>query len=205
MKLKLNNMEIHVWDGVYPPSDDTFLIMDHVDLTGRERVLDVGTGTGILAIFAALKGCHVVAVDVSKKAIANARLNAKINNVVDLIDFVCCDLMTPFRSTCNFDVVMMNPPYLPSYGHPKVNSHLWSGGKSGIELTMRAISQLSGVLKRGGRFYFVTSTLSKYQVLLSRLSSLSFIVHIKAKKRFWFEEILLVEAIKNASHKSSSC
>lgn len=77
------------------------------------RVLDIGTGTGCIAI--ALKRAfphwEITAVDVSEKALEIARRNANRNNVQ--IDFVRCDILSDeFSSFGMFDIVVSNPPYI---------------------------------------------------------------------------------------------
>ncbi|MHC1636830.1 MAG: HemK2/MTQ2 family protein methyltransferase [Candidatus Nezhaarchaeales archaeon] len=200
MKLCLNGITIHVWNGVYPPSDDTFLILDNVKLNGKELVLDVGTGTGILAIKYALEGCHVIGLDINKKAIYNALFNAKINNVLDRVELICSDAASSLRSYCDFDVILMNPPYLPSTGHPDIDEPSWNGGPNGISLTLRIIRDIDRLLAKDGRLYFIASSLSKYGTLISKLTSIGFEVSIIAKKKFWFEELFLVEAKRNAPY-----
>ncbi|MHC1601180.1 MAG: HemK2/MTQ2 family protein methyltransferase [Candidatus Nezhaarchaeales archaeon] len=200
MKLCLNGITIHVWNGVYPPSDDTFLILDNVKLDGKELVLDVGTGTGILAIKYALEGCHVIGLDINKKAIYNALFNAKINNVLDRVELICSDATSSLRSYCDFDVILMNPPYLPSTGHPDIDEPSWNGGPNGISLTLRIIRDIDRLLAKDGRLYFIASSLSKYGTLISKLTSIGFEVSIIAKKKFWFEELFLVEAKRNAPY-----
>ncbi|MCS7140109.1 MAG: methyltransferase [Candidatus Nezhaarchaeota archaeon] len=200
MKLHLYGMTIHVWDGVYPPSDDTFLILDNVKLSGKELVLDVGTGTGILAIKYALNGCHVIGVDISKKAIRNALFNAKVNYVSNSIELLCSDAVSSFRDHCNFDVIVMNPPYLPSIGHPSVDEPSWNGGPNGTSLVSKVVKEMDMLLHNRGRLYFVTSSLSNYIALMSRIKSMGFDASIMAKKKFWFEELFLVEVKRCASY-----
>jgi release factor glutamine methyltransferase len=88
------------------------------DQLRRERlgpgvsVLDLGTGSGHLAIVAALAGASVVAVDVSRRAVLSARLNALLNGVH--VTALRGDLFAPVAGR-RFDVIVSNPPYLP---HP---------------------------------------------------------------------------------------
>lgn len=193
MKLIFDDMVIYVWEGVYPPSDDTFLLLDNLSLRGIQRVLDVGTGTGILAIKCALEGCYVVGLDVSRKAIRNAKFNAKLNNVDHLTCFLCCDATTSLRNQCKFDVILMNPPYLPSTGDPRIDEPSWNGGPDGTSLIVRVISDLDRLLDENGKLYFVASSLLNFKKIMSKLEIANFISAIVAKKKSWFEELFLVE------------
>lgn len=193
MKIVLDDMVIYVWKGVYPPSDDTFLVLDKLKLNGGELVLDVGTGTGILAIKCALRGCYVVGIDINKVAVKNARFNAKVNNVEELTSFLCSDATSALRDECKFDVIVMNPPYLPSTDISSMDDPSWNGGPDGTSLIIRVIKELHRILSKRGKLYFVISSLSNYDNVFSLLKIMGFQSTILAKKKFWFEELFLVE------------
>jgi HemK-related putative methylase len=74
------------------------------------RVLDLGTGTGVAAIAAALTGAHVNAVDINPEAVRCARINALLNKVEGRIDVRQGDLFVPVAGI-RFDVVVCNPPF----------------------------------------------------------------------------------------------
>ena len=101
--------------GVYPPQHDTSLLADALlfeRLTARSRVLDLCTGTGALAVAASAAGAgHVVAVDISRRACANARLNGILNGTS--IDSRRGDLTEAVHGEL-FDLVISNPPYVPA-------------------------------------------------------------------------------------------
>jgi len=76
------------------------------------KVLDIGTGSGCIAISLAknLPNAEVYGIDVSKKAIETAKRNA-INNNVD-VTFMYLDILDTDVLTCNFDIIVSNPPYV---------------------------------------------------------------------------------------------
>lgn len=74
------------------------------------RVLDVGTGTGVAAIHAALAGAQVTAIDINTEAIRCARINALLNHVDDRIDLRSGDMFEPVAGE-RFNVVVCNPPF----------------------------------------------------------------------------------------------
>jgi len=103
-------INLRVPPGVYPPSDDSLLLADTLEPTGR--ILEVGTGSGIIAIHLARKGHKVIATDVNPHAVEAATENARRNGVEDRVDVVRTDLMNGLKGP--FDTVVFNPPYLPS-------------------------------------------------------------------------------------------
>ncbi|NPA86422.1 MAG: methyltransferase [Candidatus Diapherotrites archaeon] len=141
-------MRIRVLPGVYPPSEDTFFLasrLEEIPLDGA-RVLDLGTGSGYLAVLAALRGARVTAVDIQPKAILNARLNARLNDV--RISTRLSDLFENVRG--RFDVVVFNPPYLSPW--EEVNDPAWDGG---VPTILRFLEEVEEYLAPGGRYLLV--------------------------------------------------
>ena len=64
---------------VYPPSDDSILLIESLDVVPGEKVLEVGCGSGVVSIHCAKNGCDVTAVDVNPRAVELARRNAGAN------------------------------------------------------------------------------------------------------------------------------
>lgn len=128
-------MRIVPLPGVFQPPSDAWLLVDYFR---RERlargatVLDLCTGSGVLAIAAALDGAsHVTAVDISYRAVAAASLGAFANRV--RIDAVRGDLFGPVAGR-RFDLILSNPPYLPGDIDQLPRRGLaraWEGGRSG--------------------------------------------------------------------------
>jgi release factor glutamine methyltransferase len=74
-----------------------------------ERVLDMGTGSGVNAVLAATKGAHVVAVDINPQALAVARANAERNGVSERIKIRHSDVFSDVDET--FDLIVFDPPF----------------------------------------------------------------------------------------------
>jgi len=188
----------HVFEEVYEPSEDTFLLAESLKVKPDEIVLDVGTGCGILAVLSALGARQVVTVDVNPHAVRCAKLNAKSHKVSEKLDIICGDLFGPFKEGELFDLILFNAPYLPTEeDEPKdLVSRSWSGGKTGRNLIDSFLKSVSSHLKTGGRILLVQSTLSDVDRTLKELVQIGFKAGILAEQKAFFEAVTLIEASK---------
>jgi release factor glutamine methyltransferase len=152
-----------VLPGVYPPQDDTALLAEVLsDEPCRPgvQVLDVGTGSGALALAAARRGADVTAVDVSWRAVWTARLNAWLTRLP--VRARHGDLFAPVRGR-SFDVILANPPYVPAPDvrrGPRGRSRAWDAGRDGRALLDRICRDAPALLRPGGVLLVVHSALS---------------------------------------------
>lgn len=159
---------IAVDEGVYEPSDDSILLLESVDLQPGMEVLEIGTGSGIIALHCAKTGAKVTATDSSVEAIENARKNALRNSLE--VNFVLSNLFYSVGrdSPSLFDIIIFNPPYLMSEGteslDDKTKSQI-SGGDSGAELSVQFLKEAKNHLTPGGLIYLLTSSESEAGVL----------------------------------------
>jgi len=126
------------------------------------RVIDVGTGSGCIALALAseLPGASLDAVDISNDALEVARKNAKRLNLLDRVAFSQSDLLGSYLNGAPaFDMVVSNPPYVGNSEADKlqveVREHephcaLFGGGVEGLDIYRRLIPQAARVLKPGG-------------------------------------------------------
>ncbi|MFI2644085.1 HemK2/MTQ2 family protein methyltransferase [Streptomyces sp. NPDC018610] len=152
-----------VLPGVYAPQDDTALLAEVVadePLRPGSQVLDVGTGSGALALAAARRGAEVTAVDVSWRAVWTARLNARLARLP--VRAHHGNLFGPVRGR-SFDVILANPPYVPAPGArhaPRGRSRAWDAGSDGRVVLDRICREAPGLLRPGGVLLVVHSALS---------------------------------------------
>ena len=85
--------------------------LDGAGIAATAKVLDMGTGSGICAVFAARHAQRVVAVDISEAAVCCARTNALLNGVEERVAVLHGDLYAPLAGE-RFDLVLFNPPFL---------------------------------------------------------------------------------------------
>ncbi|MEV6835665.1 HemK2/MTQ2 family protein methyltransferase [Streptomyces sp. NPDC051133] len=149
--------------GVYAPQDDTELLAEALREEAPRpgaRVLDVGTGSGALALAAARHGAEVTAVDVSRLAVWTARLNAWLTRLP--VRIRRGNLFGPVRGRL-YDVILANPPYVPApeTGHgPRGRSRAWDAGHDGRLLLDRICRDAPALLRPGGVLLVVHSALS---------------------------------------------
>lgn len=131
-------------------------------------VLDLGTGSGIGAVFAARRGASVVAVDINPEAVRCARINALLNHADERIDVRLGDLFEPVECL-QFDLVLFNPPYYR--GTPRDNlDHAWRGQ----DVFERFAAGLDRALASGGYALLALSTDGDCHELLAELEAAGF-------------------------------
>ncbi len=158
--------------GVFYPISDSWMLagaLRRESLNGA-AVLDLCTGSGMLAVLAALHGASdVVAVDVSRRALMSVRLNAALNGV--RVDARRGDL---FRAVPGrrFDLIVSNPPHVPSPADRLPERGLeraWEAGPDGRVFLNRICAAAAGHLKPGGVLLVVHSAICNAEETLARL------------------------------------
>ena len=103
-------LELRVPEDVFPPAGDgSFHRLIRDEVRPSDRVLDMGTGSGIGALLAASRSSDVVAVDINPKAVAAAAANAVRNGVADRIRFLESDVFAAVDG--RFDLILFDPPF----------------------------------------------------------------------------------------------
>jgi len=138
---------------MYEPREDSFLILKHIkNYTNQTyKVLDVGTGTGILAEEASKYAKQVTAIDIDKKSISKLMKN----NTNNKIKFIVSDLFSNIKE--KFDLIIFNPPYLPS---KKIKDKRIDGGEQGTEIIEKFLKQAKIYLKKNGKTLLICSSLN---------------------------------------------
>jgi release factor glutamine methyltransferase len=193
----LGSLEVWLNECTYEPSDDSLLLVEGLErlfLEGRryERILDVGTGTGLLALaaFRLFKPSSLAAVDVSPCSLESASRNLPGEALLARCDGASC-------IEGYWDLAIVNPPYLPlpSVREPFTCKEMveasWSGGGVFERLIRESAS-------RAGEILVVYSSLSP-AVAEDLLEPLGFEARRLDRRSFFMEELYVVHAARRSA------
>lgn len=156
-------LNFEVTRDVLSPRMDTEILVEQVikNCNPKTKVLDIGTGSGAIAItIAKLTNCKVVAVDISDKALDVAKRNAKANNTN--VTFKKSDLFSGLGKLIKFDIIVSNPPYIPTADISTLDEEVKNfdpvlaldGGESGLEFYKSIIDEAPRKLSKRGMIFF---------------------------------------------------
>ncbi len=156
------SLDFYVNPAVLIPRPETELLVEAAILHLGDRkasVLDIGTGSGCIAISIAnyQRQCRVVATDISGEALKVAALNAEKADVSDRVELVNSNLFKNLTGR-KFDVILSNPPYIPTGDIPKLDPEVRSyepaealdGGADGLDAIISIINEAPAFLNKGG-------------------------------------------------------
>ena len=195
--MKMGKFEIETDDLVYIPSDDTFLLAENLEIKEGQSVLEIGTGSGLVSMYASLLSDDVTATDINYNALELAEKNFKLNNI-NTVKLEFGDLFEPVKDK-KFDVILFNTPYLPTDSDDIINDDLnyaFDGGLDGRKVIDRFINEVSNHLNDKGIIQIIQSSLSDNDRTLHMFDRNGFSAEIAASEKFFFEEIVLINAYK---------
>ena len=135
--------------------------------------------------------------DFRKKIITDllAEKNFEKNNI-NTIKLEFGDLFEPVKDK-KFDVILFNTPYLPTEEEDIIDSDLnyaFDGGSDGRKIIDRFLNEVKNHLNEGGCVQIIQSSLSNTEQTLVKLDQLGFIAEVAKSEKFFFEEIVLINA-----------
>lgn len=196
-RFALSGLLISVFEGVYAPSDDTWLALEAVDLVrgiagrGLDACADLGAGTGVLGLYALKTGLcrRVVFVDSSEVALENSIYNAAKNGLIHRSSFaVALDGV----GDESLDLVLANPPYLPGEPRDSEDASLVSGPR-GCEVAIEFARSACRALAPGGILVLVYSSLSSPREIEAEVAK-CFKTISRLERHFFFEDIYALVA-----------
>ncbi|MFW9940906.1 MAG: HemK2/MTQ2 family protein methyltransferase [Candidatus Thorarchaeota archaeon] len=208
------------FENIYHPSDDSYLLLDYfrkkitddsfdgIMFEEIEYLLDMGTGTGIIAIFFQLLNSlkpkfnpKIYGSDILEESLICARRNEILNKIKSKIVFFQSDLFKSFPESLRskFNIIIFNPPYLPSSPlikeslNKKGIDHSWDGGYKGIEILIKFFKELKEFinLNKTHYIYFISSSNSNLFELEKQIVDLGYRNEQLDKIHLFFEDIIL--------------
>lgn len=190
MKFHHSDISLEIPEDVYEPREDSELIAGHLekaDLKGK-KCLDMGCGSGLLAIIMAKKGGVVTAADISPEAVKATEKNAGSNEVK--LKTVVSDVFLAIDS--KYDFIAFNPPYLPDETNIK-GKEQWSGGKTGRDVIEKFLRDLSKHLSKNGKVIMVFSSLTGEKELRNSAEKKGLSFSVIDRRKIPWEELILAE------------
>jgi len=183
-----SDLAIEECTDVYPPKEDTFLLLECLDVAAGQRVLEMGCGTGLISCHIAAAGGALTAADINTHAVECTRKNLDRNRLPG--EVIESDL---FRNVPDsFDLIVFNPPYL-AVEETGTLERAWAGGKEGLDVIDPFIKQVPDHLRPKGSLLILLSSEMDRTGLDSMLSSFS---RRQLGSRHYFFEDLWVEELR---------
>jgi methylase of polypeptide subunit release factors len=159
--------------------------INRLDLSGK-RVLDVGTGSGILALAAARAGAaHVVATDINPNAALTAAENARASGLGERVSALSADLLSALSPRPLFDVILSSPP--KHAGEPRdLADRGWHAGPDYRDIAA-LFDQSRERLKRGGLLYVMLSSDSDLDLFAALITRARLRAHLVAQRSILIE------------------
>lgn len=171
---------------VYPPSDDSILLIESLEVSPGEKVLEIGCGSGVVSVHCALNGCEVVAGDINPKAVETAKRTAELNGI-DL-DVEETDVYSGIDG--RFDTIVFNLPYLP-VDEEGLLARAWSGGPDGMGPLPALLEGAPDHLTEDGRVVIVVSSLMDGHALDVALEGWN--AEVLGRESLFFERLSVLE------------
>ena len=172
---------------VYSPAEDTFLLAAAAldEVRPADRVIEIGTGSGYVAAQVLPVAVSVVTTEINPHAAAAAHARG--------IDVVRTDLV---RGICGkFDLVLFNPPYLPTHCDERIDDWLeyaLDGGPTGRSVVARFAQEIRRILAPGGRILLLISSLTGPEEVRMLFRERRMVVEVVRREPLEGEELLVL-------------
>lgn len=155
--------EFLVYPDTFWPFADSLPLVEHFQVKPGEHVLDVGTGSGVIGVFACHRGAaRVVGVDINPAAVRSATHNARAHGFAGTMEVVQSDLFDALGNE-RFDVITANLPFRNKPAHDVVAMSQWD---TGFRTNTRFFEEVGRHLSPHGRIYFVQSNFGEIETTM---------------------------------------
>lgn len=188
---------INTDNNVYVPAEDSYLLADNLLIKEGQSVLEIGTGSGIVAMYASKLTDEITVTDINFDACRLAEKNFRENGIEN-IEILFGNMFEPVKNR-KFDVILFNTPYLPTEEGEVLEdtiNYAFDGGLNGRKVIDVFLNEVGNHLNEGGIVQLIQSSLSGNEETLNMLDKSGFIAEIAASEHFFFEDITLINAYK---------
>ena len=188
---------INTDNNVYVPAEDSYLLADNLLIKEGQSVLELGTGSGIVAMYASKLTDEITVTDINFDACRLAEKNFRENGIEN-IEILFGNMFEPVKNR-KFDVILFNTPYLPTEDGEVLEdtiNYAFDGGLNGRKVIDVFLNEVGNHLNEGGIVQLIQSSLSGNEETLDMLDKSGFIAEIAASEHFFFEDITLINAYK---------
>lgn len=154
---------------------------DIIENEKGDFALDIGSGSGYLTKLLSENFSLVVGTDINYEVLKHQTYKTK--------NLICCHSSDALK--IKFDLIVCNLPYLAT---DNILDIATDGGPEGLEIPLKIIKSAILCLNQTGKFLFVTSSLSNYQALIDSIKNEGLSAKVIAKKKLFFEELIIIEA-----------
>jgi release factor glutamine methyltransferase len=197
------DLAIELHPEVYDPAEDSFLLLESITVNPADVILELGTGCGLIALACARQGAQVVCSDINPYAVQLTRHNIERNRhlLKNTIEIRQGDLFSVLKNHERFNMILFNPPYLPTKKNDKTDE--WfdiatDGGITGLKPTKRFLQGLHKHLQPTGYAFFIFSSLSNRSTLDHVLKKERLSAKIIASHRYDGEDLDVYRATPTA-------
>ena len=190
VEIKYKGACIQLADEVYDPAEDSYLLADAAISYARDgmHVLEIGTGTGFVSsVLLANVNVNLTATDINPHAARCAKSNG--------VEVIRTDMFDGVKVESCFDMIIFNPPYLPTSDNEKVPGWLnyaFDGGRDGRMSVERFLDHVCGYLAPDGVILLLVSSLTGIEDMSSKMGAMSFDVDIVGREKCSFEELVVI-------------
>ncbi|MCC6865214.1 MAG: methyltransferase [Ignavibacteria bacterium] len=169
--------------------------INSMEVEGK-NILDMGSGSGIVSIFAASKGAFCTAVDNNPVAVKCINENIIQNHFTKKITAIESDLFESKQlENKKFDVIFFNPPYYK--GIPKNNFETAFKGGNNLEVIQRFLASSKNYLLKNGIIIFIVSSDMDIDEFFNMLNTAGYNYKILTTNKKYFETFYIIEAVIN--------